>query len=162
MPPTCLSSLITNGLAVADSFAIWKFLASRGCQNLKNLSSSKLTRVGIFLSLTVSGYHIITISKSFGCSKTPISGFRHSVYPAARACGRNLGLKISPIECPWKVTLYYKAATNTSRAIQVLRPAALACGSSVGVDLGSNLTTKLDSRTQISLPLFSGQSDFNL
>ena len=54
----------------------------------------------LFLSLTVSGYHINTTSKSFGRSKRPISGFRHSGRPEAPASGRNLGLKISPIESP--------------------------------------------------------------
>ena len=60
----------------------------------------KIDRGGYFLSLTVSGYHIKTISKSFGCSKRPISGFRHSGRPEAPTSGRNLGLKISPIESP--------------------------------------------------------------
>ena len=60
----------------------------------------KIDRGGYFLSLTVSGYHINTISKSFGRSKRPISGFRHSGRPEAITSGRNLGLKISPIESP--------------------------------------------------------------
>ena len=60
----------------------------------------KIDRGGYFLSLTVSGYHINTTSKSFGRSKRPISGFRHSGRPEAPASGRNLGLKISPIESP--------------------------------------------------------------
>ena len=53
----------------------------------------KIDRGGYFLSLTVSGYHNNTISKSFGHSKRPISGFRHSGRPepptlrsAAPAC----------------------------------------------------------------------------
>ena len=65
----------------------------------------KLDRGGYFLSLTVSGYHIMTISKSFGRSKRPISGFRHPDCPEAPTSGRNLGLKTSPIETPLKVTL---------------------------------------------------------
>ena len=60
----------------------------------------KIDRGGYFLSLTVSGYHIKTISKSFGRSKRPISGFRHSGRPEAPTSGRNLGLKISPIGSP--------------------------------------------------------------
>ena len=60
----------------------------------------KIDRGGYFLSLNVSGYHIKTVSKSFGRSKRPISGFRHSGRPEAPASGRNLGLKISPIESP--------------------------------------------------------------
>ena len=59
----------------------------------------KIDRGGYFLSLTVSGY-INTISKSFGRSKRPISGFRHSGRPEAPTSGRNLGMKISPIESP--------------------------------------------------------------
>ena len=53
----------------------------------------KIDRGGYFLSITVSGYHIITISKSFSRSKTPNSGFRLSGYPAARASGQNMGLE---------------------------------------------------------------------
>ena len=60
----------------------------------------KIDRGGYFLSLTVSGYHINTISKSFGRSKKPISGFRHSGRPEAPTFGRNMGMKISPIESP--------------------------------------------------------------
>ena len=44
----------------------------------------KTDRGGCFLSLIVSGYHVITISKSFVCSKRPISGFRRSVIPKQR------------------------------------------------------------------------------
>ena len=60
----------------------------------------KIDRGGHFLSLTVSGYHINTISKSFGRSKRPISDFRHSGRPEAPTSGRKLGMKISPIESP--------------------------------------------------------------
>ena len=60
----------------------------------------KIDRVGYFLSLTVSGYHIITISMSVGGSKRPIASFRHSGRPEAPDSGRNLGVKISPIESP--------------------------------------------------------------
>ena len=60
----------------------------------------KIDRGGYFLSLIVSGYHINTISKSFGRSKRPISGFRHSGRPEAPTSGRNLGMKISPIDSP--------------------------------------------------------------
>ena len=38
---------------------------------------------GCFLSLTVSRYHIFTLSKSFGRSKGPSSGSQHSGYPEA-------------------------------------------------------------------------------
>ena len=60
----------------------------------------KIDRGGYFLSLNVSGYHIKTVSKSFGRSKGPISGFRHSGCPEALTSGRTLGMKISPIESP--------------------------------------------------------------
>ena len=60
----------------------------------------KIDRGGYFLSLTVSGYHTIIISKSFGGSKRPITSFRHSGRPEAPTSGRNLGMKISPIESP--------------------------------------------------------------
>ena len=58
----------------------------------------KIDRGGYFLSLTVSGYHINTISKSFGRSNRPIFGFRDSGRPEAPTSGLNLRLKISPIE----------------------------------------------------------------
>ena len=60
----------------------------------------KIDRGGYFLSLTLSGYHIITISKSFGGSKRPISGFRHSGCPEAPTSGRTRKLKIAPLESP--------------------------------------------------------------
>ena len=60
----------------------------------------KIDRGGYFLSLTISGYHIKTISKSFGRSKRPISGFRHSGRPEAPTSGRTWKLKIAPLESP--------------------------------------------------------------
>ena len=60
----------------------------------------KTDRGGYFLSLTVSDYHIDTISKSFGRPERPISRFRDSGCLEAPNSGRNLGLKISPIESP--------------------------------------------------------------
>ena len=59
----------------------------------KSDSIVKIDRGGYFLSLSVSGYHINTISKSFGRSKRPVSGFRHSGHPEAPTSGRNVGLK---------------------------------------------------------------------
>ena len=66
----------------------------------EKLEFVKIDRGGYFMSLTVSGCHINTISKSFGHSKRPFSGFRHSGRPGAPTSGRNLGMKISPIESP--------------------------------------------------------------
>ena len=60
----------------------------------------KIDRGGYFLSLTVSGYHIITTSKSFGSSKRPIFGFRHWGCPEAPTSGRTRNLKIAPLESP--------------------------------------------------------------
>ena len=83
MRSTCLSSFVTYGVAAASRLQFENFLRSRGCCNPKNPNSSELTG-WVFLSITVSGYHINTISMSFGRSKTPISGFRHSGYPEAQ------------------------------------------------------------------------------
>ena len=84
---------MTNESAVAGHSQFEYFKGVVDAETRKN-------RSGYFLSLTVSGYHINNISKSFGCSKWPISGFWHSCHPEAPTSGRNLGLKISPIDSP--------------------------------------------------------------
>ena len=60
----------------------------------------KIDRGGYLLSLIVSGYHIITISKRFANSKMPISGPWRSGQPEATTSGRTRKLKIAPLECP--------------------------------------------------------------
>ena len=64
----------------------------------ENSEFVKTDRGGYFSSLIVSGYHIITMSKSFDGSKWPISGFRHSGRPEAPTSGRTRMLKIAPLE----------------------------------------------------------------
>ena len=109
----------------------------------------KIDRGGYFLSLTVSGYHIHTISKSSSRSKRPISGFRHSGRVDASTSGRNLGLKYHQSEALEKLhSKNHRATTNTPRAFQILRSEARACASPVQVGVGSDLTLKSDSSYQ--------------
>ena len=90
---------MTNGSAVASRLQFEYFqrvvdAETRKIQVRQNLPG------WFFLSLTVSDYYINTISNSFGRSKRPISGFRHSGRHEAPTSGPNLGLKISPIKSP--------------------------------------------------------------
>ena len=99
----------------------------------------------LFLSLTVLDYDIIAISKSFGHSKTPITGFRHSGHTEAPTFSRTWKLKIGQFKSPVTGTLtlqnswgYYQYSMSSSIF------AALACRGSVGVGAVSNSTPNSD------------------
>ena len=68
---------MTNGSAVASRLQFENFERVVGAEFEKS-EFVKIDWGRYFLSLTVSGYYIITVSKSVGRSKKPTSGFRHS------------------------------------------------------------------------------------
>ena len=104
MPANCLISFETKAWAVASR------LQFENCLRVVSAEAQKIRGRQnwpgwIFFVTNCPGLSYIYHIKLIRRSKRPISSFRHSGRPEAATSGRNLGLKISPIESPWKVGL---------------------------------------------------------
>ena len=96
MPTSSMPRIIILTLFVSSRLQFEVFNGFVSAEN-RNIRVSEFTVVAIFCH-SVSGSHIITISKSFGHSKKPISP--HSGDPEAPKFGRTRKLKIAPLESP--------------------------------------------------------------